>query len=640
MSNHKNYPDITHIMRYGSYLTDSFSSFCQRIGYFIYHGVFYLTPIWAFLAITICAPAVASYLACELLIGILVFLSVSFYLTPSRNLISDLIRYLRTAISFVTLNKKDAWLAEHGVKNLREYYEQLKKDGGTNAGKLGFDEWCRQRKKEPSYKTWVNWHFEQEVFCDPNITLTDTVVNSTSHYGEPMQAHVFHLKNNNPDHKGHGHKHLVMFVGRMMSAECRLEEMVDFAKKTGMHIHMVNYPGVNDALGRAYTEKDLQKCGRAVVDMLLSKSQHFPEGIPAKNISLYGNCLGSVVAELTYQDLLASSTPVARRILSNGYGCYTAGIMDVIYHTIRHSIPHITGPIHPTLHNLIYYSLLILLSPINLLIWCAIAIVPYSGLGWGFSPRDTAQGQDHDCLILGRADDGVLNNHRLIDYLHANQPLEVMQKRCDHLAHSVLSQHHHYQDLLQSILTSENTTLAVLVHEINCNKTLNTETAFTESPTSHPETLVKLLKNKGYDIDRAFAEYIALRASNLLDEKGRLCDKHTLLNYTRALHKQTQEQELAFTETTKNNAQRMLSIMREPHFADLHDLAVRDPTTGQVGTHDHGKALYQKIADTTLADTIHAQKCIKRAWQCHLFTKKLTHSPVMTAIKKNRNHLH
>ena len=622
------------------YSTDLLSSICQYSCNFIHHRVLYFLLIWAPLTVVICAPAAASYLAYELSVLTLVFLGACFLHTLSHNLVSGFVKNLRTFISDMLLSKRDGWLTKHGAKNLFQYYNQLKKDGGTDAGKLSFDEWCQQRKKEPSYKTWLNWHFEQEIFCNPDITLTDTVVNSTSHYGEPMQAHVFHLKNNNPDHKGHGHKHLVMFVGRQTSAECRIEEMVDFAKKTGMHIHMVNYPGVNDASGRAYTENDLQKCARAVVDMLLGKSQHFPEGIPAKNISLYGNCLGSVVAELTYQDLLASSTPVARRILSNGYGCYTAGIMDVIYHNIRYAIPHITGPIHPTLHNLIYYSLLTLLSPFVLLLWCAIAIIPHSDLGWGFSPRDTALGQDHDCLILGRADDEVLNNHRLIDYLHANKPLQIMQERCDNLARSVLSQHQHYQDLLQSILTSEGTTLPVLVYEANCNKMINTETASTETPTSHPDTLVKLLKNKGYHIDRAFAEYLALRASNLLDEKGRLCDTHTLLNYTRALHKQTQEQELAFTETTKNNAQRMHSIMREPHFADLHDLAVRNPKTGQVGTHDHGEALYQKIADTTLADTIHAQKCVKRAWQCHLFTKKLTHSPVMAAIKHNRNHPH
>ena len=89
---------------------------------------------------------------------------------------------------------------------------------------------------------------------------------------------------------------------------------------------MVNYPSVNDAHGRAYTERDLQKCGSAVVKSLLEKSKHFPQGIPAKDISIYGNCLGSMVAERTYQDLLAQGIPIARRILSNGYGNYARGI--------------------------------------------------------------------------------------------------------------------------------------------------------------------------------------------------------------------------------------------------------------------------------------------------------------------------
>jgi hypothetical protein len=213
-----------------------------------------------------------------------------------------------------------------------------------------------------------------------------------------------------------------------------------------------------------------------------------------------------------------------------------------------------------------------------------------------------------------------------------------MQKRCATLAASALIQHQAYHAKLLSILRREDSTLPILLYEADCNKKRNTESAFTDAPTSYPETLVKLLKNKGYDIDRAFAEYIVLRATDLLDPDGNLCDQHTLLHYTHSLQKQIREQEVALTETTKNNAQRMSNILHTPHFADLYDLAVCDPKTGTVGTHDHGEALYKKLADTTLADTIHAQKCIKRAWRCHQFTKKLANSPVMTAIKNRSNH--
>lgn len=623
------------IRRGCTYMTTCLSYLRQQAWHDIYHGVFYYAPILAPLAVVAWAPAAASYLACELLVVTLPFLAVIFLLTPSHNLASDCIKQLRTLMSIILLDKEDNWLADHGVENLREYYDQLKKDRGTEAGKINYLDWCKQRNKEPSYKAWQNWHYEQEVFCDPNLVLTDTMVTTTNHYGDPMQAHVFHLKNHNPAHKGQGHKHLVMFVGRQMSAECRLAEMIDFAKKTGMHIHMVNYPGVNDASGRAYTEQDLQKCGRAVVDMLLSPSQHFPAGIPAKNISLYGNCLGSVVAELTFQDLLASGTPVARRILSNGYGRYATGIIDVLLHSLHRALHQLTGPINPTLHNLLTYTLLVLLSPIILAVTAIVFLLPLTDFGWGFSPCKTATGQDHDCLILGRSGDKVLNSHRLLDYLRDNEPLKTMQARCDSLAASVLTQHRHFHGKLRSILKREKTTLASLLEEVSLNKNLNTQSASTGAPTSYPETLVQLLKNKGYDINRAFAEYIVLRATNLLNQDGHLSGKHALLHYTQSLDKQIQEQEVQLTEKTIHNTQRMSHILHDPHFADLYDLAIIDPKTGKVGIHDHGKALYQKLADTTLADTIHAQKTIRRAWQCHLFTKKLANSRVMSAIRTN-----
>ena len=97
-----------------------------------------------------------------------------------------------------------------------------------------------------------------------------------------------------------------------------------------MYIHMVNYPSVNDAIGKAYTEHDLQKCGVAVINALLDKSNHF-KGIRPQDISLYGNCLGSSVAESTFQACRKQGIQLGRRILSNGHGYYRPGVQRLLF---------------------------------------------------------------------------------------------------------------------------------------------------------------------------------------------------------------------------------------------------------------------------------------------------------------------
>ena len=95
-----------------------------------------------------------------------------------------------------------------------------------------------------------------------------------------------------------------------------------------------------------------------------------------------------------------------------------------------------------------------------------------------------------------------------------------------------------------------------------------------------------------------------------------------MLHCTHSLQKKIREQEVALTETTKNNAPCTSNILHTPLFADLYDLAVRVPKTGTVGTHDYGDALYRRLAVTLLVDALRAQKSLKRARRCPQFTKK------------------
>ena len=63
-----------------------------------------------------------------------------------------------------------------------------------------------------NYSNWVNWCNEQEIFKKGVIDIKDTLVTEKNHYGETMQARIFHVKHNKPDLVNQHHKHLVMFM--------------------------------------------------------------------------------------------------------------------------------------------------------------------------------------------------------------------------------------------------------------------------------------------------------------------------------------------------------------------------------------------------------------------------------------------
>ena len=148
---------------------------------------------------------------------------------------------------------------------------------------------------------------------------------------------------------------------------------------------------------------------------------------------------------------------------------------------------------------------------------------------------------------------------------------------------------------------------------------------------------MSLIRSKGYTVNRSFAEYLVLRAYGRLDSENKLSDQHALLRYKQSLQTQICEQEVALTQETKDNSVRMSQILQDPHFADIYDMAVRDPKNGSVRTHDGGNHLYRKIADTTMADMLHAQKTttglvsqsIKTTWcslpPCVIPTEKPNH---------------
>ena len=610
---------------------------------FLQRRVLYYSPLWAPLLILYYAPAIASYYAFEVSSFILTTLAATYLLTPQSNVITGFVKNLRAAISYITCYKKDHWLAEHGVKNLREYYDKLQKDGAGVT--LNYDNWRKKHNKSASYYAWKNWHYEQEVFKNPDITLKDTMVDTINHYGDPIQAHVYHLKNKRPRHNPNSNKHLVMFLGRQLSAESRLDEMLMFAESTGMHIHMFNYPSVNDATGKPYTEKDLQKCGSAVVEMLLKKSKHFPDGIPAHNILLYGNCLGSIVAEMTYQDLLSKGIQVARRILSNNYGVFRAGVRTLFLHQCKCLVESLTSGLqsYPLLRRLLSATIYGLASPIILIAFLVVGLAPFFNFGWQFSPFHTAKGQDHDCLLLGRADEGVLKRTRHIDYLRENKKPGAIQTLCQKIAAHMTQgsaqapeskERVKFHTRLSQILQSSGLSLQQLWQEAQANRQ---DTSGHKRPTS----VVALLKQKvpTAAITRPFAEYIVFKTLGLFDNHGNLSSKHALVRYHDALRAQIHSQEMALTEHTKKNTGRMNSIINEPHMGDFFDMAPVDPQTKKVGAHDDGKAIYQQLANTTLPDMVYAQKAIKGAWRCSLFRRNLSKSVDMQKIREKRKRL-
>ena len=67
----------------------------------------------------------------------------------------------------------------------------------------------------------------------------------------------------------------------------------------------------------------------------------------------------------------------------------------------------------------------------------------------------------------------------------------------------------------------------------------------------------------------------------------------------------------------------MNNICHEPHFADFHDMAVVDPKTGKVGSHNGGNDLLQDLANTKLSDMVQAQRTIFFAWDGYKERKKL-----------------
>ena len=593
-------------------------------GYSLFQlNVMYFCPLWAPVLLLFYAPSLATYYSIHHAAVMGTGLVLTYLLTPSYNLISSGIRRLRSGISHITLYHQDKWLQEKGVKNLVEYHQKLVQDG--QGATLDYDAWRKHHNKPNTHSNWMNWHHEQQVFKDANLSIRDTMVTATNHYGEPMQAHVYHVQNANPSHPKQHHKHLVMFVGRQLSAESRLAELLEFADKTGMTIHMVNYPSVNDAAGKAYTEEDLKKCGVAVVRALLKKSAHFPHGIAPKDISLYGNCLGCVVAESTYQFFYKQGIHLGRRILSNGYGYFRPGVVRLFYHFVTSLLSGALSQLSPTMRTLAYRLAMLILSPIMFLVGTAIYLAPTFGFGWQRSPFHTAKAQDHDCLILGRSDDGVLLKSRHIDALGPNQVLadlerKMIQSKSDSKS---IQEFGTAETALQAILKSTKLEdLETLKGQAISNRDNNRQQQ-DNNATPLPVTMVGILKKAGHKLSCQLADYIVLRTLKRVDSNGNPTQDHFLKRYTDTLRSQVLCQEMALTEDTKKNSGRMNNICHEPHFADLHDMAVVNPKTGKVGPHDNGEALFKHIANTTLSDMTHAQRTIFFTWDCYKKRKNL-----------------
>ncbi len=612
-------------------------------GYSLFQlNVMYFCPLWAPVLLLLHAPSLASYYSIHHAAVMATGLVLTYLLTPSYNLLSSAIRRLRSGISHITLYHQDKWLQEKGVKNLVEYHQKLVQDGQGIT--LDYDAWRKHNNKPNSHSNWMNWHHEQQVFKDPNLSFRDTMVAATNHYGEPMQAHVYHVQNANPSHPKQHHKHLIMFVGRQLSAESRLAEILEFADKTGMTIHMVNYPSVNDAAGKAYTEEDLKKCGVAVVRALLKKSAHFPHGIAPKDISLYGNCLGCVVAESTYQFFYKQGIHLGRRILSNGYGYFRPGVIRLFYHFVTSLLTGALRQLSPTVRNLVYGLALFILSPIMLLVGAAIYLAPIFGFGWQRSPFHTAKAQDHDCLILGRSDDGVLLKSRHIDALGSNQVLADLEKKMvqSKSDNKSIQDFDTAETALQAMLKSAKIADLETLKDQTISNRVNNRQQQDSNATPLPETVVGILKKTGHTVSRQLADYIVLRTLKRVDCNGNPTQDHLLKRYTDTLRSQVLRQEMALTEDTKKNSGRMNNICHEPHFADFHDMSAVDPKTGKVGQQDHGKALLQDLANTTLSDMTHAQRAIFFAWDGYRKRKKLPPSkrhktiPVPTKQKSMR----
>jgi hypothetical protein len=581
--------------------------------------VMYFCPLWGPMLLQLNKPLLATLFSTTPAVIMGAGLALVYLLTPTHNLISSAIRRLRSGISYITLYHKDKWLQKKGVKNLAEYYQKLQQDG--QGAKLKYDKWLVKNNTTNTHSNWMNWHYEQEVFKNPNLSIRDTMVSATNHYGEPMQAHVFHVQNDKPSHPKQHHKHLVMFIGRQLSAESRLAELLEFADKTGMTIHMVNYPSVNDASGKAYTEEDLKKCGVAVVRALLKKSTHFPKGIAPKDISLYGNCLGCVVAESTYQFFHQQGIHLGRRILSNGYGYFRSGVVRLFYHFVTSNLSGVLAQFSPTVRTQLYRLAMLILSPIMLLVSVAIYLAPLFGFGWQKSPFHTAKAQDHNCLILGRSDDGILLKARHIDTLGPNPILADLEKNLTQK--KALLDFETAETALQAILqSSKSPDLSTLKDQLHTNKQINQQQQDKNANTL-PETMVGILKKAGNTINAKLAEHIVLRILKRVDHNGEPISGHQLKRYSDALRAQILCQEMALTEHTKNNTGRMNNICHEPHLADFHDMAVVNPKTRQVGQHDDGNSLFHCIADTTLSDMVQAQRTIFFAWDCYKKRKKL-----------------
>ena len=85
-----------------------------------------------------------------------------------------------------------------------------------------------------------------------------------------------------------------MFLGRRLSVEDRIEEINYLAYKTGMHVHVMNYPRIMTQ-GMGYTEADLVRQSSNTNALLAKNSQIV--GVKPKDVVLFGNCIGASIAE-------------------------------------------------------------------------------------------------------------------------------------------------------------------------------------------------------------------------------------------------------------------------------------------------------------------------------------------------------
>lgn len=394
----------------------------------------YYCPLWlpvSVYALTILFPQAYVPLMVASISFLLVahFSNHSFFKAhPKRDVLSDFTIWFQGVITYLTLYRKNNWLGKGDGNNLKEYYDSLTSavDLSPEELKLDYDAWFRKHHGDKSkytskqaHKIWLR-HNYAKIF--QGLVIRDEFVHAKNEYNQELSPHVFHIKHKNPIRKSN--KHLVMFLGRRLSAEDRIEEINYLAYKTGMHVHVMNYPRINDTKGMGYTEADLVRCGSAMINALLAKDSQIV-GVKPKDIVLFGNCIGASIAEATFQDFKRKNIRLSGRVLSNNYAYFKPGVRSILLSNIE----TILGLrfCKPWKRNLYFWSLCILLSPIIIPLLILVEFLPL--FGWKNSPHATVKGQGFNALLMGRHDDGILTGKtRHIDHAKNTAITELEKK--------------------------------------------------------------------------------------------------------------------------------------------------------------------------------------------------------------------